>query len=85
MRVGLLHFLRKNVFLVIPVFIAVGVLIEGAYRRSGDEGAPDVEAIPEVVGLPPVRYVDKSSWVYLSDYLSQLMRSAVPSLALVGR
>ena len=85
MRAKLLKFLRNNVLLVVPVLLAVGVLVQGALQ-SGREGPSDtVEAVNEVDSTPPVRFVDKSSWVYLSDYVTQLTRGATSSLALVGR
>ena len=80
--------LRRHIYLVIVLIAAAGVLIEGAYRRARVKAATPAEtvkeAVKEVVGVPSTRFVDKSSWVYLRDYVSQVVGSATPSLVLVG-
>lgn len=85
MRAKLLNFLRNNFLLVIPAFLAFGVLVKGALQGTRQESASDVEVMSGVISMPPVRFVDKSSWVYLSDYVGQLARGATSSLALVGQ
>ena len=85
MRAKLLNFLRNNFLLVIPAFLAFGVLVKGALQGSREGSASDVGIVSGVVSTPPVRFVDKSSWVYLSDYVTQLARGATSSLALVGQ
>ncbi len=85
MRAKLLNFLRNNFLLVIPAFLAFGVLVKGALQGIRQESASDVAVVSGIVSMPPVRFVDKSSWVYLSDYVGQLARGAASSLALVGQ
>jgi serine protease Do len=83
-----LPLLRRHVYLVVVLVVAVGVIIEGAYRHSRatvTTPAESVEeAVKEAVAVPSTRFVDKSSWVYLRDYVMQVVGSATPSLALVG-
>ncbi len=82
------RFLRRNIYLLVMLAVAAGVLIEGAYERSRDTGEAPVEAVgatvKEVTNFPPARLVDKSSWIYLRDYVAQLVNNAAPSLALAG-
>ena len=80
----LLKFLRNNLLLVVPVLLAVGVLVQGAFQPGREEPTGTVETVNGVVSTPLVRFVDKSSWVYLSDYVTQLSSGATSSLALVG-
>ncbi len=80
--------LRRNVYLVVVLVAAVGMLVEGAYRHSRASGETPVktvqQAVQEAVSSPPTRFVDKSSWIYLRDYVIQVVGKAAPSLALVG-
>jgi serine protease Do len=79
---------RRQMYLFLLLVVAVGVLIEGAYRRYRAQARTSVETVKEAVkeaaSFPPTRLVDKSSWLYLRDYVTQLVDQAAPSLALVG-
>ena len=79
---------RRQVYLSVLLLIAVAVLMEGAYRRYRAQAKTSVETVKEAVkeaaSFPPARLVDKSSWLYLRDYVTQLVDQAAPSLALVG-
>jgi serine protease Do len=79
---------RRQMYFFLLLVVAVGVLIEGAYRRYRAKAGTSVETVKEAVkeatSFPPTRLVDKSSWLYLRDYVMQLVDQAAPSLALVG-
>ena len=80
--------LRRHVYLVVVLAIAAAMLIEGAYRHSKATAETPVKTVQrtveEVVTAPPTRFVDKSSWIYLRDYIIQVVGKTTPSLALVG-
>ena len=54
MGAKLLKFLRNNLLLVVPVLLAVGVLVQGAFQRGREEPTGTVETVNGVVSTPLV-------------------------------
>jgi S1-C subfamily serine protease len=88
LRARWLPVLRRHIYLVVVLAIAAGLLIEGAYRHrraTAETPARSVsQTVQDVATVPPTRFVDKSSWIYLRDYIIQVVGKATPSLVLVG-
>jgi serine protease Do len=82
------QFVQRQRYLLLLLVVTVGVLIEGIYRHYRAKAVTPVQTVKEAVkgaaSFPPARLVDKSSWLYLRDYVTQLVDQTTPSLALVG-